>query len=58
MYFPGTSPHTYASGQVRPGDNQVRVRAKCLGQTSSGIVKVLKIGECVRAASIPYTVCM
>ena len=40
----GTSPHTYDQQQVRPGDNQVRIRAKCPGQSGGAVVKVLRIG--------------
>ena len=44
-FITGTSPFTYATQQVRPGENQVRVRAKCPGQTGSSEVQVLHIGK-------------
>jgi len=44
MCITGTSPHTYDQQQVRPGENQVRVRAKCPGQSGGAVVKVLRIG--------------
>jgi len=40
----GTSPHTYDQQQVRPGENQVRIRGRCPGQTDGGEVEVLRIG--------------
>ena len=45
----GTSPFTYASQQVRPGDNQVRVRTRCPGDP--GFIdaehEVLHIRKCM-----------
>ena len=44
MCITGTSPHTYGQQQVRVGDNQVRVRARCPGQTGGAAVEVFNIG--------------
>ena len=43
----GTSPHTYDQEQIRTGDNQVRVRARCPGETTGGEVEVLNIRKCL-----------